>query len=372
MNKTFNGDNKKVMVAMSGGVDSSVAALLLKEKGYNVVGVTLRLWVDPLSEERAGETAQGCCSLEAVTDARRVADLLEIPHYVLNMEDEFKKHIVGNFADEYRRGRTPNPCVECNRSIKFSILMQKARGLGMDKLATGHYARIEYDGENEHYRLYKGIDKQKDQSYMLYVLGQEELARTLFPLGEMDKEQVRRLAASKNLQVAAKKESQEICFIPDNDYRSFMERRHPETSRPGDIVTTTGRKLGRHRGITAYTVGQRKGLGLTAPRPLYVVHIDPGRNTIVVGEEEETYSDGLIAEQLHFVQGTAPAGNTEISVKIRYRAPAVPALLFPPNEDEGLARVEFAQKQKAVTPGQSAVFYRGEEVVGGGLIRGAF
>ncbi len=362
-------EENKVMVGMSGGVDSSVAALLLKEAGYDVVGVTLRLWVDPRSEEQAGESARGCCSLEAITDARRVADMLEIPHYVLNMQNEFKKHIVCNFTDEYLQGRTPNPCIECNRIIKFSIMLQKARGLGINKVATGHYARIQYDHAAGQYRLFKGLDTQKDQSYMLYVLGQDELASTLFPLGAMSKQQVRQVAAANNLRVAAKQESQDICFIPDNDYFAFMERQCPQTHQPGDIISTAGRKLGRHSGVAAYTVGQRKGLGLTSPTPLYVVHIDARRNVVVVGEEKETYSAGLLAEKLHFVAGTAPKSKTDIQVKIRYRSPPVPAFLFPPVEDR--ARVVFAEEQKAVTPGQSAVFYRGDEVIGGGLIQAA-
>lgn len=360
-------EEKKVMVAMSGGVDSSVAALLLKKAGYSVVGVTLRLWVDPRSEEEAGEEAKGCCSLEAVTDARRVADMLDLPHYVLNMQEEFKKYIVCNFTEEYLQGRTPNPCIECNRTIKFSLLLQKARALGLPRLATGHYVRNEYDPVRGRYRLFRGHDRRKDQSYMLYVLGQEELAATLFPLGTMNKEQVRRVAMEHHLRVAAKRESQEICFIPDHDYRAFMERQYPEACRPGDIVSTTGRKLGRHSGVVSYTVGQRKGLGLTSPYPLYVVSIDAARNLIVVGEEKEAFSAGLWAETLCFVSGSAPLTETKIEVKIRYRAPAVPAVLFPPQN--GVARVEFEEKQKAVTPGQSAVFYQGEEVIGGGLIQ---
>ena len=360
-------DGKKVMVGMSGGVDSSVAALLLKEAGYSVVGVTLRLWVDPYSEERAGEEARGCCSLEAITDARRVADMLDIPHYVLNMQDEFKEHIVSNFTDEYLQGRTPNPCIECNRTIKFSMMLQKARALGINKIATGHYARIQYDSAAGQYRLFRGHDRQKDQTYMLYVLGQAELAATLFPLGAMSKHQVRDVAAKNNLRVAAKKESQEICFIPDNDYRAFMERQCPGAHQPGEIVNTAGRRLGRHSGVAAYTVGQRKGLGLTSSTPLYVVQIDARRNVVVVGEEKETYSTGLIAERLHFVAGTVPKSKTAVQVKIRYRAPAVPAVLFPPNGTR--TKVVFEEGQKAVTPGQSAVFYIGEEVIGGGVIQ---
>jgi tRNA-uridine 2-sulfurtransferase len=357
------------MVAMSGGVDSSVAAALLLKEGYDVIGVTLRLWVDRLAEKRAGEEAKGCCSYDAVADARNVAASLGIPHYVFDMKEEFFQKVVCNFTEEYLRGRTPNPCIECNRSIKFSALRRKADGLGIGLLATGHYVRIDYNGNSGGYRLLKGVDSRKDQSYMLYILGQKDLASTLFPLGDKSKQQVRDLAAALGLKVAAKAESQEICFIPDNDYRSFMERTCPETTRPGDIVSAGGRTLGRHQGIAFYTVGQRKGLGLTTPEPYYVVEIDPGRNRIIVGTKEETSGSGLIAGSLNYISGAPPEKPSAVEVKIRYKAPAVPALLYPPRGD--FARVIFDEEQKAVTPGQSAVFYCGEEVLGGGIIESA-
>lgn len=359
----------RVMVAMSGGVDSSVAAMMLKEAGYDVVGVTMRLWFDPHAEAEAVDQHKGCCSMAAIEDARKLAAMLDIPHYVLNMQDAFYENIVRRFTDEYLQGRTPNPCIECNRSIKFASLLNRAQALGIDYLATGHYARIIYNPASGLYRLLKGKDQQKDQSYMLYVLKQKDLPHIIFPLGEMTKQQVRLTAKEKHLNTADQEESQEICFIPDNDYRSFMQRHFPEVISPGDIVTTSGSKVGRHRGIAFYTVGQRKGLGLTSTEPLFVVHIDAGKNLVVVGKREETYSEGLIAGNLNYLSGITQNQQLEVAVKVRYRSSAVPAVLFP--QVKGRVRVIFHKAQQAVTPGQSAVFYQGDEVIGGGIIEGS-
>jgi tRNA-uridine 2-sulfurtransferase len=363
------GRGKKVLVAMSGGVDSSVAALLLLRDGYHPVGVTMRLWVDPLSETLAEDQQQGCCSLEAVADARRVADQLGIAHYTLNLKDLFYSAVVQNFTENYLQGKTPNPCVECNRYLKFSALLEKAEALGLDYVATGHYVNNRFDAITGRYRLSRGRDQQKDQSYMLYMLGQRELSKTLFPLGDLTKEQVRDLAAAEKLPVAAKAESQEICFIPDHDYHRFLERECPEAVQPGEIYSVEGELLGQHRGIAFYTVGQRKGLGLTSQYPLYVVRINAAQNRVIVGREEELNSDGLIVSTLSFVSGEIPQQPQELVVKIRYRTPAVPAMLYPPEAET--ARVIFKTPQKAVAPGQSAVFYSENEVVGGGIIENA-
>ncbi|MGM0651918.1 MAG: tRNA 2-thiouridine(34) synthase MnmA [Bacillota bacterium] len=357
------------MVAMSGGVDSSVAALLLKKEGYEVVGVTLRLWVDPEAEKLAGEEFRSCCAVDAVADARSVAESIGVPHYVFNMKNVFYQKVVCNFIEEYLKGRTPNPCVECNRAIKFSAMLKKATDLGFDYLATGHYVRSEYDSDKHIYRLYKGLDHKKDQSYMLYTLGQEELSSVIFPLGYKTKSQIRELAQSDDLKVASKSESQEICFIPDNDYRSFMERLCSGATEPGDIVSTEGKILGRHKGIAYYTIGQRKGLGLTSSEPLYVISIDATNNRIVVGSDKDTWCSGLLAEQFNFISGKLPGSPLKVEVKVRYKASPVPAVLYPP--ENGVVTIIFDYNQKAVTPGQSAVVYSRDEVIGGGIIKAA-
>ena len=362
------GKKGRVVVAMSGGVDSSVAAALLLEQGWEVIGITLRLW----EEERTLEPpvpARSCCAWESVLDARQVASALNIDHYVLNMKDQFKEAVVDYFVNEYRNGRTPNPCIACNKKIKFSSLLHRARELEASHLATGHYARVEYDHPGDRFLLKRGLDTWKDQSYMLYELTQEQLRHLLFPLGELTKEQVRRTAAALNLGVAKKQESQEICFIPDNDYRAFL-RRWGLKAVPGPIVNRRGEIMGTHEGFPFYTIGQRKGLGLAAARPLYVLEIRPAENTLVVGEREELYRPGLEVKGLNLIAIPALTEELPVTVKIRYRSPAVPAVLQPLG-DQTAARVIFEQPQPAVTPGQAAVFYRGDLVLGGGIISAA-
>ncbi|OGO04431.1 MAG: tRNA 2-thiouridine(34) synthase MnmA [Chloroflexi bacterium RBG_13_54_9] len=352
---------KRVVVAMSGGVDSSVAAALLKEAGYEVIGITMRLW----SEERPDLPThyRHCCSVEAIDDARRVCQILGIPFYVMNFERRFQSEVVDYFCHEYRVGRTPNPCLVCNQRIKFDFLLQEALALEADYLATGHYARIDQvDGK---YRLLKARDTAKDQSYALFTLGQEELQHLLFPLGDYRKAEVRCLAAKWGLPVADKADSQEICFIPDNDYHRFLRERLP--SEPGEIFDSQGRRLGTHQGIAFYTVGQRHGLGLASGQRLYVTDIDAKRNSLVVGPENELCSDSLWAYAVSYISGEASDGPTTISAKIRYRSPEAPATLLP--QDRG-ALVSFDQPQRAITPGQAVVFYRGESVLGGGIIEG--
>lgn len=354
----------RVVVAMSGGVDSSVAAALLVEQGYQVLGIMLRLW----SEGAPGESrANRCCTVDAVEDARRVARHLDIPFYLLNVEERFRRQVVEPFIREYARGRTPNPCIRCNRHIRFDYLLRRALALDARYLATGHYARVVHrDGG---YRLLRGVDRDKDQSYQLYMLGQEELAHLLLPLGEQTKPEVRQAARERGLPVAEKVESQEICFVADDDYRRFLRDWAPEAFQPGDIVDREGNVLGRHSGLPDYTVGQRRGLGIAAPEPLYVLEIDVERNRLVVGPAEALGARHLLAAEVSYVGGRPPAGPCRVTAKIRYQAHDAPACLEPgPSK---VACLTFDEPRRDITPGQAVVFYQGEEVLGGGTIERA-
>ena len=346
---------------MSGGVDSSVAALILKRKGYDVIGVTMRLWT--VDRHDLPQAKRRCCSVEDVDYARRACQIIGVPHYYLNLEREFQEHVVDYFCREYSRGRTPHPCIACNDRIKFNHLMRRAAVMDADYLATGHYARISPNGSG--LRLLKSVDGKKDQSYALFTLGQCELDRLLLPVGEHSKDGIRRMAAEAGLPTARTPESQEICFIPDGDYRSFLsKRREPK---PGQIVDTGGTILGEHPGIHLFTVGQRKGHGLdgNTGSPRYVVSIDARTNRVVLGPEENLYRRTVWASGVSFVTGNPPVRPMKVTAKIRYNSPESPATLV---HHGSHAEVRFHEPQRAVTPGQAVVFYDGEEVVGGGTI----
>jgi tRNA-specific 2-thiouridylase len=365
----------KIAVAMSGGVDSSAAAALLKSEGHELVGFTMQLWNQRrgLSVDAEGEPLPSrCCSLDDVYDARRVAEDLGFPFYVLNLERDFERDVVQPFVASYLNGETPIPCVSCNSRLKFASLDRLAMSLGCEKVATGHYARVRYDEETGRYRLFRASNLQKDQSYFLWELTQEQLSRALFPLGEMSKPEVRDVARHRGLSVAEKAESQEICFVPDGNYAGFIDRyleAEGESARQpgeGEIVNARGKTLGTHQGIHRYTVGQRRGIGIAAPRPLYVISIDAARNRVVVGEQEELLRDEFTAAGVNWIIDVEGISPVRAEVRVRYRHQPAPATITP--LDEGRWRVRFDEPQRAITPGQATVFYRGDEVLGGGWI----
>lgn len=351
----------KILIAMSGGVDSSVAAKLLCDAGNECIGCTMKLFDNcdaGLSRSRT------CCSLDDIEDARSVAFSLGMRYYVFNFKDDFREKVIKKFASAYLAGQTPNPCIDCNRYMKFDKLYERARLLGCDKIATGHYARIEFDGEK--YLLKKARDESKDQSYVLYMLTQEQLAHTLFPLGELIKSETRAIAEASKLTNAQKPDSQDICFVPDGDYAAAIERLTGKTSAPGNFIDTDGNVLGTHRGITHYTIGQHRGLGLALPERRYICKIDAGSGTVTLGSGTELYSREVLVRDFNWISGEAPSGPIRCSAKIRYRQPEQAANVEPLSENEALIR--FDTPQRAVTPGQSAVLYDDGTVIGGGII----
>ena len=350
----------RVLVAMSGGVDSAVAAALLHRQGYEVAGVTLRLYTQ--TDGAALRSKRACCGVEDVADARAAAQRIGIPHYVLNMEREFEREVIDYFVGEYAAGRTPNPCLACNERVKFATLLDRALAMGFDRLATGHYARIERDGDR--FRLLAAVDERKDQSYVLYTLDQVALARTLFPLGELPKSETRRIAADLGLPVADKPDSADICFVPAGDYRALLRERGVE-QRPGAIVTAAGDEVGRHDGVAAYTVGQRRGLGLPGPQRRFVTAVDAASNVVTVGSAEELACSGLVASRPRWVAGP-PAPGEPLGVRVRYHQATTPAAVTTIDDDS--FRLQCERPVRAVAPGQAAVLYRGDEVVGGGTI----
>ena len=359
-------DKNKVVVAMSGGVDSTVAALLMKRAGYDVIGITLKLWDAPKDEpQRHGS----CCSVEDISDARRVADQLDIPFYVINSKQSFRENVVDKFVSEYLKGRTPNPCAMCNDKVKFEFLFTKAFELGAYHIATGHYAKKQKDEASGQWQLYKGADDRKDQSYFLFSLGQEQLEHTLFPIGDLGKDQVRQMARDAGLKTSEKPDSQEICFVPSNDHGAFIQRYRPDiVPQTGEFVSESGEVLGQHEGIHKYTVGQRRGTQVAQGERVYVKSIDPVNGKIVMAEDGALYQNGLSAGGVKWVRPIRDG--IEVTAKIRYRHAGSPATIKITGKSD--IELQFREPQRAISPGQAVVFYHGDEVLGGGLIEKGF
>ena len=350
----------KVVVAMSGGVDSSVAAALLKEQGYEVIGMMLRLWSEPGKEE-----SNRCCTPDSMAQARRVAAKLEIPFYVIDAKDVFRETVVEYFLEGYARGETPNPCLICNRKIRWTFLLDHALALGADYMATGHYIRIQKAEDG--YQLLRAVDRNKDQSYVLHVLNQEKLKHALFPVGEYTKPEIRQMAEKHGLPTASRKDSQDLCFLAGEDYRNFLQRNAAEMLKPGQIITRGGESLGMHNGLANYTIGQRKGLGVASAVPLYVLGKSAVNNTLIVGTQEELGSRELTAHDVNWLSGDVPRESFHAEVKIRYTAKEAEAWVTPIGESQ--AQVRFEAPQRDITAGQAAVFYQDDVMIGGGLIQ---
>ncbi|MBE0544007.1 MAG: tRNA 2-thiouridine(34) synthase MnmA [Verrucomicrobia bacterium] len=350
----------RVVCGMSGGVDSSATAALLLEQGYDVVGITLKLW----PQDCVNRAEDKCCGPQAVTDARAVCHKLGVPYYLIDEAADFQKHVIQYFADEYKAGRTPNPCVMCNQNLKFGRLIERADQLGAEFIATGHFARVER--QNGRVLLKRGRDLRKDQSYFLFSLRQDQLARAMFPLGEKTKSDTREVARHCNLKTADKEESMEICFVPDNDYGGFLQQANLVQKHRGEIVDMHGHVLGHHDGIEFYTIGQRRGLGISSPQPLYVIELDAEHNRVIVGDDSALARDEFTVDRCNWIPFTKPPLSFEATAKIRYNHPGTPATILP--LADGRARVKLHAPQRAITPGQAAVFYQDDLVIGGGWI----